>query len=1049
MAKQTKPHAGAQPHASERKALEQESRRGRKRPTGGSQSGDSLPHGESPRPDTRRTQPPDESSSIQIDMDRIMPLSPGRRFSEQYVPYLWAALALFLTVSFILDVIGKTRTPQEHLMGVVGYWLCRILFGLFGWAAFLLPAVNVMMAVSWRRYCRERMVAFQFSMSALFMLLLSAFIHVCICTSDVSYLTADPAVLFRTGADFETGGVIGGWLGWLLYTGLRLPGSIVLMVIAMPLIVLSLIGITPVDAFGRIRAFLRRRSRERQALADTRREQAEQRRLEREREREEARERAESLRREADRQKRPEPPVRAADLPDEEPLAAPQAAPPEPAASEAAAGRADSPSAAVASGRQTAPDDEEPAGTAKDTRSAAEKRAVWVDPVTGEVLREGGMNGQKSPSSVKKSRTVTDDGKAVDDAPAEDSRPTATRMEVELDQPPERNDELPAPEDADRNDTAHGEKASTGEVPRRSPLEELPKRNTSRAKTKDDASPSGHNESERSGSGVAGRVIQAGGDTAIPITVLPSESAAITGTPDNPVDGLPDEEIVSAGNTLPNAPAYEFPPLSLLTRGSSKFEADEAQIQKNTQILQSTLESFRIRVKSVTCSCGPTVTRYEVRPDAGVRVRSISNLVDDIAMNLAKAGVRIEAPIPGKSAVGIEVPNDNPATVYLRNLLETPEFQNAKSRITSCLGCEVSGRPVIFDINKMPHLLVSGTTGSGKSVCINCIILSILYKAKPEEVKLILIDPKKVEFSMYRDIPHLYCPIVTDPKKAAGALYSAVAEMERRFELIEEVGVRNLAGYNEITAGDNEHPPMPQMIIIIDELADLMMTAPTDVESAICRLAQKGRAAGIHLILGTQRPSVDVITGLIKANVPSRIAFTVKSQVDSRTIIDVAGAEKLIGRGDMLYAPVGSTKPLRVQGAFVSDSEVESVVNYVKEHNEKPVYDESFMQTIDVEAARCGTGKKKGGDDQLTIGDLGGTGSDEDSKYWDAVDVAVSENKVSTSLLQRRLELGYGRAAKIIDRMQEMGFVSPADGNKPRKVLITQQDLAELRMNRK
>ena len=648
-----------------------------------------------------------------------------------------------------------------------------------------------------------------------------------------------------------------------------------------------------------------------------------------------------------------------------------------------------------------------PAASDSDTRAAAEKRAVWVDPVTGEVLREGGMHGGTAEPG---GQPAGDDSDAGAETPAV-TRPVADRMEIDMDgvPEPERTDELPSPDD---------------------PLSGLPQIPGD----------------ERASAG--GRVIRTDGQNTVHITVLPPESAALTGTPDNPVEGLPDEEVTSAGNTAPDAPEYVFPPLDILTKGSSRFEADDSQIQKNTQILQNTLESFKIRVKSVSCSCGPTVTRYEVKPEAGVRVRSISNLVDDISMNLAKAGVRIEAPIPGKSAVGIEVPNDNPSIVYLRNLLETPEFRNAKSRITACLGCEVSGRPVIFDINKMPHLLVSGTTGSGKSVCINCIILSILYKATPEEVKLILVDPKKVEFSMYRDIPHLYCPIVTDPKKAAGALYSAVAEMERRFELIEEVGVRNLAGYNEVTAGDNEHPPLPQMIIIIDELADLMMTAPADVESAICRLAQKGRAAGIHLILGTQRPSVDVITGLIKANIPSRIAFTVKSQVDSRTIIDVAGAEKLIGRGDMLYAPVGATKPLRVQGAFVSDGEVESVIEYVKEHNEKPVYDESFMQTIDAEAARCGSGKKRGGED-LSLDDIGGAGDGEDPKFWEAVEVAVDANKVSTSLLQRRLELGYGRAAKIIDRMQEMGFVSPADGNKPRKVLLAPQDLAEIKMNKR
>lgn len=960
----------------------------------GSEDGNSAP---------RRDAPPEGQPPEQIAMDRLMPMSGRRRFSEQYVPYLWAALALFLIVCFVLDVVGRAESPQEHLMGVVGYWICRVLFGLFGWAAFLLPAVNIMMAISWRRYCRERMVAFQITMSALFMLLLSAFIHVCVCTSDEAYLTADPGTLFRTGAAFESGGVIGGWLGWLLYMGLRLPGSIVLMVITMPLVIMFLIGITPSDAFSRIKGLIRRAVQANLERSAARRRQKEEEHADRLR--------AEQRDRMAERRRTMRETEKHSPEPNRQPKeAVPAVVPAEDTAAPGADGEQSADSVATepdGTGAAEAEADIVPAASDPDTRTAAEKRAVWVDPVTGEVLREGGMHGGTAEPG---GQSAGEDSDAGAETPVV-TRPVADRMEIDMDgvPEPERTDELPSPDD---------------------PLSGLPQIPGD----------------ERASAG--GRVIRTDGQNTVHITVLPPESAALTGTPDNPVEGLPDEEVTSAGNTAPDAPEYVFPPLDILTKGSSRFEADDSQIQKNTQILQNTLESFKIRVKSVSCSCGPTVTRYEVKPEAGVRVRSISNLVDDISMNLAKAGVRIEAPIPGKSAVGIEVPNDNPSIVYLRNLLETPEFRNAKSRITACLGCEVSGRPVIFDINKMPHLLVSGTTGSGKSVCINCIILSILYKATPEEVKLILVDPKKVEFSMYRDIPHLYCPIVTDPKKAAGALYSAVAEMERRFELIEEVGVRNLAGYNEVTAGDNEHPPLPQMIIIIDELADLMMTAPADVESAICRLAQKGRAAGIHLILGTQRPSVDVITGLIKANIPSRIAFTVKSQVDSRTIIDVAGAEKLIGRGDMLYAPVGATKPLRVQGAFVSDGEVESVIEYVKEHNEKPVYDESFMQTIDAEAARCGSGKKRGGED-LSLDDIGCAGDGEDPKFWEAVEVAVDANKVSTSLLQRRLELGYGRAAKIIDRMQEMGFVSPADGNKPRKVLLAPQDLAEIKMNKR
>ena len=482
---------------------------------------------------------------------------------------------------------------------------------------------------------------------------------------------------------------------------------------------------------------------------------------------------------------------------------------------------------------------------------------------------------------------------------------------------------------------------------------------------------------------------------------------------------------------------YVFPPIDLLTPNKNKDEQDHtAELQENARQLLSTLKSFKINIKEINYSRGPTITRYELKPEAGVRVRSIANLVDDIALSLATSGVRIEAPIPGKPAVGIEVPNRNRATVYLRDLIDNPQFGEAKSKLTASLGMDVGGNPIYFDITKMPHMIIAGATGMGKSVCINCIIMSILYKARPEDVKLILIDPKKVEFALYRDIPHLYAPIVSEPKKAAGALASAVAEMERRFEMIEEVGVRDIASYNAATENDPYKEHMPHMVIIIDELADLMMTAPDEVESAICRLAQKARAAGIHIIIGTQRPSVDVITGLIKANIPSRIACTVASQVDSRTIIDIAGAEKLIGRGDMLFAPVGAAKPLRVQGAFVTEKEVEDIVTFIKENNTKAKYNSEFVNRIEEEAAKCGSKKGGGGSmsDPLPESEGG------DSKFRDAVKLAVEEGKISTSLMQRRLGVGYGRAAKIIDTMEQMGYVSKPDGNKPRRVLLSAEE---------
>ena len=499
-----------------------------------------------------------------------------------------------------------------------------------------------------------------------------------------------------------------------------------------------------------------------------------------------------------------------------------------------------------------------------------------------------------------------------------------------------------------------------------------------------------------------------------------------------PEEGEAEEEIEEPA--LP----YVFPPIDLLAKNKNTDNEDHtAELQENARQLLGTLQSFKIQIKEINYSRGPTITRYELKPEAGVRVRSIANLVDDIALSLATSGVRIEAPIPGKAAVGIEVPNRNRATVYLRDLIANDQFSDAKSKLTSCLGMDVGGNPIYFDIAKMPHLLIAGATGMGKSVCINGIIVSILYKAKPEDVKLILIDPKKVEFAIYKDIPHLYAPIVSEPKKAAGALASAVAEMERRFEMIEEVGVRDITTYNAVTEGDPYKEHMPHMVIIIDELADLMMTAPDEVESSICRLAQKARAAGIHIIIGTQRPSVDVITGLIKANIPSRIACTVASQVDSRTIIDIAGAEKLIGRGDMLFAPVGAAKPLRVQGAFVTEKEVEDIATYIRENNSKAKYNSEFINRIEEEAAKCGM-KKGGGGAAMDLPGGGEEGGD--SKFLDAVKLAVEEGKISTSLMQRRLGVGYGRAAKIIDTMEQMGYVSKPDGNKPRRVLLSAEE---------
>ena len=487
---------------------------------------------------------------------------------------------------------------------------------------------------------------------------------------------------------------------------------------------------------------------------------------------------------------------------------------------------------------------------------------------------------------------------------------------------------------------------------------------------------------------------------------------------------------------------YVFPPLSLLNFDNKSKDTDGTEEIRSTAIkLVKVLNSFKVKTRIVDVSRGPTITRYELAPEEGVRVRTIANLVDDISLNLATSGVRIEAPIPGKAAVGIEVPNKVVSTVYLREMLDSQMFRQAKSKVSVGLGMDVAGSPVFLDIAKMPHLLIAGATGMGKSVCINSMIVSLLYKATPDEVKLILIDPKKVELSIYAGLPHLLVPVVTEPKKAAGSLHWAVTEMDRRFELIEDVGVRDIASYNKATKDDPDREFLPQVVIVIDELADLMMTAPDDVEDSICRLAQKARAAGMHLVIGTQRPSVDVVTGLIKANIPSRIAFTMASQTDSRTIIDVGGAEKLIGRGDMLYAPVGASKLARVQGAFVSEDEIEKVVGYIKENYGLSAYDSEVIETIEKEAEKCGTGKKglRGGDAELS-----GDDPDGDPLYKAAVELAIESGKISTSLLQRRLSVGYGRAAKLIDKMQEGGIVSAPEGQKPRSVLISRQEYNEM-----
>ena len=484
---------------------------------------------------------------------------------------------------------------------------------------------------------------------------------------------------------------------------------------------------------------------------------------------------------------------------------------------------------------------------------------------------------------------------------------------------------------------------------------------------------------------------------------------------------------------------YVFPPLSLLKPGDNKRAGNtQAQLRETAMKLEQTLKTFGVNVTVTDISCGPAVTRYEIQPEMGVKVSKIVNLADDIKLNLAAADIRIEAPIPGKAAVGIEVPNKENVMVSFRDLLESKEFQESQSRITFAVGKDISGQTKVADIAKMPHMLIAGATGSGKSVCINTIIMSILYKADPKDVKLIMIDPKVVELSVYNGIPHLMIPVVTDPKKAAGALHWAVAEMTERYQKFAEIGVRDIHGYNarvegvQVPEGQERPKKMPQIVIIVDELADLMMVASSDVEEAICRLAQLARACGIHLIIATQRPSVNVITGLIKANMPSRIAFAVTSGVDSRTILDMNGAEKLLGKGDMLFNPQGVPKPIRVQGAFVSDKEVADVVRFISENNGAAVYSKDVQQKLE--------NMENSNNNSVSISDMDNGGDGRDSYFMEAAKIIIDKEKASIGMLQRYLKVGFNRAARIMDQLEEAGIVGPEEGTKPRKVLMSPEE---------
>ena len=944
-------------------------------------------------------------------------------FAYHLIPYIFAMLAILLLLCFVTNLICNPHNvlheegrQDEHTLGIVGYGVSVFFMGILGPAAFAVPILLLLFVIFWKNYNRRSFVALNAVLAFVAAIGVSALAHVFMNMGDGKEAFANKfSILYWDGAALSGGGVVGGFVSYALVSVMNIVGTVFVLIAILIPVVLFLFGTTPIAviqwSIAKIRdSHAKNKVKREEKKLDRELEEIDRKAQEKVKEKEEkaAQKEKERLEREAAKE--------------QERLAREQVAQEREAALAAKRAEVEAKRRAI----EDENEDDEPI------------LAVPTDmsPKTDEcVIRMADENDTDEEEESLSADAISDEEEKLTlTVFSDDSKQHQDQIKIRIvnDMDDNEQDELGAenvfPADGDGSDKETVVFVDPGD-------------NRARARgmgTVDDL--------------VSNRFDEEGSDELIvdentgEVFTPQVQNKKIKSADEFRAQTETDEEYFLHEKPEPiPIPEYKFPPVELLEMGATKYSSDPAEIEQNAQLLREVLQDFRIPIREITCSCGPTITRYEIKPEAGVRVRQIAGLVDDIAMALAKSGVRIEAPIPGKAAVGIEVPNDKTTAVKLRNLIENPDFVNHKSKLAACLGADVSGKPVVFDIEKMPHLLVAGTTGSGKSVCINSIIMSILYHAKPEEVKLLLIDPKKVEFKVYKDIPHLCCRIVSDPKKAAGALNSAVNEMEKRFGLIEEVGVRNITGYNEITKNDPDKPYMPRMVIIIDEFADLMMTAKEEVETAVVRIAQKARAAGIHLIVGTQRPSVDVITGLIKANIPSRIAFTVMSGIDSRTIIDTVGAEKLCGRGDMLYSPVGAAKPQRVQGTFVSDEEVEKVVDYVRNNNAPVIYDNEFETLIEMEAARCGNAPEKSGGG--AGGDFKGGAGEEDPKLFEAAELAIDAGKISTSLLQRRLEVGYGRAAKIIDRLEEMGMVGPADGNKPRKILVTKEELAERMMN--
>ncbi len=887
--------------------------------------------------------------------------------------------------------IGICYAFREEV-GVLGFGIQKSLFGLFGVAAFILPFLLLQMALFWRRDVLTGATKYKYLVALCVMIFLSFFCHTVYCmAADVPKMTFETSFTwealkshFAKGTEFKGGGFFGGLITSAFVCAVGYPGAILFGLLFLAGFVLALFGLTPMECFERYR-FYRMRAKTLRMQQEAAREEAEKEAKHAKKTEENAMRYTAYSEKTAHKTQKTEKPVH--DFTD---------------------------SVNIPRGDRAKNIDSEIFADDADfgVGSKKTKKETPLQPISEERLTAD----RKNKNISGKRGMPNEDTIVLARYPSEKEEPMGSKAPVENGTSYVSTETMD--KDADIPFFPVKKQETTSILSEETPV---PKRSTAKKPAPPKAAP-----------------VETPADV---ISIRPPEMSV----PAPATEADEDEDL----SDLPKPRAYEFPPIELLSLPAAKREGDvSAELRENANRIIETLDSFNVRVSISNVSRGPTITRYEVEPAPGTRVRSIINLLDDIALSLATSGVRSDGIISGKSAIGIEVPNKVTNTVFVRELIEDSRFETAKSKLTASLGMDVSGAPVYLDIAKMPHLLIAGATGQGKSVCINSIIISLLYKARPDEVKLILIDPKKVELNVYNGLPHLLVPVVFDPKKAAGSLHWAVQEMERRFELIEAQHVRNIAQYNAAVADDPLKEKLPQVVIIIDELADLMMSAPDDVETSICRLAQKARAAGMHLIIGTQRPSTDVITGLIKANIPSRIAFTVSNQIDSRIIIDTQGAEKLIGKGDMLFSPVGSSKPIRVQGSFVSETEIEDIIDFIKNQSTEASYSDEIMKEIEKNAAACGVKKGKGASASAPAASEGDMGEEDADPMLDAaIELAVDSGKISTSLIQRRLSLGYGRAAKLIDVMEKRGIVSPPDGQKPRNVLWTREMYLEMRMN--